>query len=145
MKDQNNITSLPLNIQLKNAEESRLRATADLQNFQRRQLEQQAQWGSVAVSGFVEKILPNFLELQLGVNHSEDESVKKVVEKFFQNLEKQGLKKISPKSGDDINPDQHEVLMAEEGEAGKVVNVLEPGWIYGEKVITPAKISGAVA
>lgn len=143
MSDQS-ITQKPLRESLAEAENARVRAVADLQNFQRRQSEQQALWSAMAVSNFVEKFLPNFLELQLGADHSTDEAVKKVVEKFFDGLEKQGLVKIAPEAGDDIDPALHEVLMAEEGEAGKVVRVLEPGWQYGEKVVSPAKISGAI-
>ncbi len=128
---------------LKEAEEARLRALADLQNFQRRQTAEKADWGRFAVVNFLKPFLPRFLELQIGIQHSTDEDAQKVVKKFFESLEKQGLTKIEPREGEALNTDFHEVLMQAEGEAGTVVSCLEPGWIFGETVITPAKVSGA--
>ncbi len=123
---------------------AKMRALADLQNFQRRSGEQQALWSAMAVKDFLQKFLPNLLELSLGAEHSSDEDMKKVVDKFMDGMTKQGVEKIEPASGDDIDPDLHEVLMVEEGEAGKVVRLLEPGWKFQDSVIQPAKVSGAV-
>ncbi len=134
---------LEMSEKLEQAEAQRTRALADLANFQRRETENRAKWSDMAVSDFLKKSLPVFLELSLGAEHSEDESFHKVVQKFFENLAKNGLEKISPKAGETIDPYLHEVLMIAEGEPGKVVQVLEPGWKYKETVIQPAKISGA--
>jgi|GEM_PF-1092543 len=127
------------------AKAASLRALADLENFRRRQAGQQAQWSSQAVSTFLRTVLPSFLELSLGASHSKDETMQQVVEKFFDSLRKQGLTHISPKTGEAINPELHEVLMAEEGESGTVVRCLEIGWQFNDQVIQPAKISGATA
>ncbi|NJP03998.1 nucleotide exchange factor GrpE [Candidatus Gracilibacteria bacterium] len=124
---------------------AKMRALADLQNFQRRSTEQQALWSAMAVKDFLQKFLPNLLELSLGAEHSSDEDMKKVVSKFAETLAKQGVEKIEPAAGDNIDPDLHEVLMVEAGEAGKVVRLLEPGWKFQNSVIQPAKISGAVS
>lgn len=132
-----------LSEQVDGAEAAKVRALADLQNFQRRQSEDRLKWSDMAVTEFLKKVLPNFLELKLGGDHAEDETIKAVIDKFFANLEKQGLKKIAPEPGQPIDPEQHEVLMMAEGEAGTVVQCLEPGWQYGVIVITPAKVSGA--
>lgn len=129
--------------QAEEAQNTSLRALADLENFRRRQAGQQASWSAQAVSDFLRTVLPSFLELSLGASHSKDEAVQQVVEKFFETLRKQGLQHISPKAGDLIDPEQHEVLMAEEGKAGTVVRCLEIGWQYNQTVIRPAKVSGA--
>jgi molecular chaperone GrpE (heat shock protein) len=125
------------------AEAQMSRALADLANFQRRETENRGKWSEMAISDFLKKSLPSFLELYLGSEHSEDENFHQVVNKFFENLAKNGLEKISPVAGDSIDPDLHEVLMVAEGEPGKVVKVLEPGWKFNDTVIQPAKISGA--
>lgn len=127
------------------AESAKLRALADLQNFQRRQGEEKAQWSSFAVGNFIKSFLPRFLELQMGIDHSKDEDAKKVVEKFFEELTKQGLEKVNPEPGTAVDTNLHEVLMQAEGAPGTVVQVLEPGWKFGETIIAPAKVSGAAA
>ena len=124
-------------------ENQKSRALADLANFQRREAENRMKWSEMAISDFLKKSLPSFLELYLGSEHSEDENFHQVVNKFFESLAKNGLEKISPATGDSIDPYMHEVLMIAEGEPGKVVKVLEPGWKFNTTVIQPAKISGA--
>ncbi len=125
------------------AETAKMRALADLQNHQRRESENRAQWGSMAVAGFIKTVLPSFLELRLGAEHTEDETIQKVIEKFFTELQKSGLTTIEPKAGDNLDTNLHEVMMTAEGESGKIVQSLEPGWQYGETVIIPAKVSAA--
>lgn len=158
MTDENNTTEAPaadndqnelelkvaeLEQKLSDAEGAKLRALADLENFRRRESESRATWSRDAVADWVKQIIPSLQELQLGAEHTSDDDIKKVIEKFTNNLQKLGLEKIAPEAGEEINPDFHEVLMTAEGEPGKVVQTFEPGWILGEKVIIPAKISGA--
>lgn len=125
------------------AESMKLRALADLQNFQRRADEERIRWSSISVGNFIKGFLPRFLELQLGVANTDDEDAKKVVSQFFDQLTKEGLVKIEPQAGDDIDTDFHEVLMVAEGESGKIVQTLEAGWKYKDMIISPAKVSAA--
>lgn len=128
---------------LEKAENQKSRALADLENFRRRENENRMKWSDMAISDFLKQALPSFLELSLGAEHSDDENFHQVVDKFFQNLAKNGLEKVSPIAGENIDPDLHEVLMVAEGNPGTVVQVLEPGWKFRETVIQPAKISAA--
>lgn len=135
-----------LELAINQAEESRsasLRALADLENYRRRLSGEQARWSEQAVTAFLRKSLPSYLELSLGASHSSDKTMQKVVEKFFETMRAQGLNDITPKEGELINPESHDVLMAEEGQAGTVVRCLEIGWEYNGQVIHPAKVSGA--
>ncbi len=125
------------------AQAASLRAMADLENYRRRLSGEQAKWSDQAVISFLRKTLPSFLELSLGASHSKDEAMQQVVEKFFEYLRAQGLNDISPKTGEPIDPERHEVLMVEEGQAGTVVRCLEIGWEFNKTVIQPAKVSGA--
>ena len=103
--------------ELNNAEQAKLRALADLENFRRRESESRSTWSSNAVSEWVQGILPSVQELLLGAEHSTDKDIQKVIKKFMNSLEKQGLEKISPIAGSEINPDEHAVLMAAEGKS----------------------------
>jgi molecular chaperone GrpE len=128
--------------QLFQAEELKIRALADLENFRRRESENKKNWSNLAIAEFCRSQLKTFLELQMGVQHSTDEDVKKVVTKFFSNLSTSGLNMIEPKPGETIDPDKHEVLMAESGDnPGTIVQVLEPGWQFQETILAPAKVS----
>ncbi len=128
---------------LKKAEQSKLRALADLENFRRRESESRASWSNIAVAEWVRKLIPSLQEMLLGADHTKDKDIEKVIHKFMGMLHEQGLEKISPKTGEEINPEEHAVLMAAEGRPGTVVQVLEPGWKLNDIVILPAKISGA--
>ena len=132
-----------LQAQLDEAESAKLRALADLQNFQRREAENKKNWVQFGVADFLKKLLPRFLELKLGAEHSEDKDMQKAVENFFAELQKSGLEVIQPEAGTPIDPDFHEVLMAEKGTSGTVVRTLDPGWKFGDTVIAPAKVSAA--
>ncbi len=129
--------------QLLEAEQGKLRALADLENFKRREVEARARWSQEAIIEWVKKILSPLQELLLGAEHTKDEDVKRVIAKFMEKIHEQGLKKIIPVAGEEINPDEHAVLMTAKGKPGTVVHVLEPGWKLGENVLLPAKISGA--
>lgn len=134
---------LDLTKQAELAEESKIRALADLQNYQRREAENKKNWSNLAVSEFLKKFFPNLLELELGAEHSENKDFKTVVHKFFENLTKQGIIRIVPKKGDSVDPHFHDVLMVAEGKSGKIDQVFESGWQLGEMVITPAKVSAS--
>jgi molecular chaperone GrpE len=132
-----------LSERLNDAEQAKLRALADLENFRRRESGSRINWSRDAVSDWVRKFLPSLQELLLGAEHTKDTDIQKVILKFMGKLEEQGLAKMIPTSGEEINPNEHVVLLAAEGEPGTVVQVFEPGWKLGDSVIVPAKISGA--
>ena len=132
-----------LESKLQEAEQTKLRVLADLENFKRREGEARARWSQDATADWVKNILPSLQELLLGAEHTKDEDIQKVITRFMGKLEAQGLTKIMPQPGEEINPDEHVVLMAAEGVPGTVVQILEPGWKLQETVILPAKISGA--
>ena len=121
-----------------------LRALADLENFQRREGANKKNWVSSGVAQFLKVLLPVLLELHLGYGHTKDLEIKKVIEKLFCALEKAGLVKISPPKNTPIDANVHEVLLSKEGEKDTVVEVLEPGWRFGEIVISPAKVAAGV-
>jgi len=129
--------------ELEEAKSAQLRALADLQNVQRREGDNKKNWVSFGIAEFVKPLLPRFLELQLGAEHSDDKDMRKAVEHFFNELKKVGVEPINPKKGEAINPDFHEVLMTEEGKPGTVTKVLEQGWRVGDIVLTPAKVAAA--
>ena len=64
--------------------------------------------------------------------------------KLVQTLKNRGLSVIETKAGDDFNADHHEAVAeipapAEELK-GKIVDILEPGYLLGERIIRFAKV-----
>ncbi len=131
-----------LKIELEEAKQLQIRALADLQNVQRRESEQKSMWSRDAVVFFFQKLIPRLNEVMQCGKHTQDKNVQKTITTFLESLEKQGLVMINPKQGDVIDPNIHEVLLVAEGKKDTVVSVLEIGWQFQDRVITPAKISG---
>ncbi|WP_238784411.1 nucleotide exchange factor GrpE [Blattabacterium cuenoti] len=79
---------------------------------------------------------------------SKDEFIVKGVsliqEKFIKILKEKGLNKIKIKKGDDFNTDFHEAISqipaVKEDLKGKIIEIVEAGYILKEKVIRHAKV-----
>ncbi len=132
-----------LQMQFEQSEQTKLRALADLQNFQRREAENKKNWVSLGVAEFWKALLPRLRELRLAAKHTQDASCKKVIEHWFSSLQKMGLEMIEPPAGSPLDAETCEVLVTAEGAPGTVLQVLEPGWKFKDIVLVPAKVSGA--
>lgn len=127
-----------------------LRKAAEFQNYKRRKESEQELFAKYAAESFIVNILPVFDDLERTVKHmneSEDlESLKKgvqmVFDKFKKILEDQGVKKIEAK-GQPFDFNLHEALMqqpAEGVEPHTVLDEIEAGYLYKDKVIRHAKV-----
>ena len=67
-----------------------------------------------------------------------------IFNKFTSTLENKGLKKMNTIIGDEFDEDFHEAITQvpapEKTLAGKIVDIVEPGYFIGEKVIRFAKV-----
>jgi len=127
--------------ELESAENTKLRALADLQNFQRRQAEMQAKWGQMAVAEFLKSLIPTLKELVLAHEHCADNDIKKVLEKFLQSFDGAGLQMVNPGAGDEFSPEIHEAVTTEKGAENTVVKTLEVGWKFQDTLLATAKVS----
>ncbi len=127
-----------------------LRRAAEFENYKRRKENEQELFAKYAAESFVVNILPVFDDLERTVKHmneSDDlESLKKgvqmVFDKFKKILEDQGVKKIEAK-GQPFDFNLHEALMqqpAEGVEPHTVLDEIEAGYLYKDKVIRHAKV-----
>ena len=142
------------NLELK---DTLLRKIAEFENFKRRNENDQLKLLKYAAEPFIKNILPVYDDLERSLSHLEEEnnfsnsaggfeSTKKgllmVFEKFGKILEIQGIKKIDAK-GKPFDVHYHEALMQlpVEGVAPHtVLDVIEPGYMYKDKVIRHAKV-----
>ena len=69
------------------------------------------------------------------------EGVIAVLEKINRSMEEIGLQQYVPVRGDSFDNEIHEAIATvEEGEKGKIYDVVQPGYILDEKVIRPARV-----
>lgn len=130
--------------------DSLLRKLAEFENYKRRSENDQLNLLKYAAEPFIKNVLTVYDDLERSLNHVNDdnsfESLKKglelVYDKFTKILESQGVKKIDAK-GKPFDVDLHEALMqqpADGVEPHTVLDVIEHGYMYKDKVIRHAKV-----
>ena len=130
-------------------EDTLLRKVAEFENYKRRTENDQMNLIKYSAESFILKILPVFDDLGRSVNHLDDsndqsfkDGLKLVYDKFTKILDEQGVKKIEAK-GNEFDVDYHEALMQQpsnEFPANTVLEEVETGYIYKDKVIRHAKV-----
>lgn len=136
--------------QVAELKDSLLRKVAEFENYKRRNENEQMNLLKYAAEPFIKNILSVYDDLERSLSHIDDEnsfeSTKKglllVFDKFNKTLENQGVKKIEAK-GQPFDVHLHEALMQQpvEGVAPHIVlDVIEPGYTYKDKVIRHAKV-----
>lgn len=124
------------------------RAKADFANYKKEEKER--------MQGLVEYVKQEFLFSFLSLIDNleraekelkEEEKSSKTVQGFLQIgkqlrefLKSQGIREIEAK-GKEFNPSLHEAIATVEGEkSGKVIEVLEKGYMVGNRLLRPAKV-----
>ncbi len=115
------------------------RALADYQNLERQTQEDQSRFMKIAARLFVEQMLVPFDHLQMAAKHIQDKGLDLVIAQFKQLFESQGLKEIEAQ-GKSFDATRMEVIDTKEGEEGKVLEVVQPGYELNGVVIRPAKV-----
>lgn len=128
-----------------------VRVNADFINFKKRVTKERAEWEDFAQTEIVQSFLPLVDDLERALQNSEQEKssplfdglniILKNLKKTFDNLD---VKEIDCTT--DFNPDLHEALMqvhSKEHKRGQIVQVLNKGYTFKNKVIRHAKVSVA--
>ena len=118
-----------------------IRITADFENYKKRQTKER----STIITQANERLLKSIIVILDDLNRAkkEDEGVNLIYKKFLSILEKEGLKEIELKTGDDYNIDEAEAITkVENKELGpdKVLEVVEKGYKLNTHVIRYAKV-----
>ena len=127
-----------------------LRKAAEFENYKRRTENDQLNILKYAAESFIRNILPVYDDLERSLSHIDEtaitESTKKglllVFEKFGKILDAQGIKKIDAK-GKPFDVHLHEALMQQPADnvpPHTVLEVLETGYMYKDRVIRHAKV-----
>ncbi len=137
--------------QLGEAKDKYLRLYSEFENFRRRTSKEKRDLISTANKDLMSDLIPvldDFERAMIASETSEDiqavrEGMQLIQSKFNKSLESRGLKKMEVKKGDEFDDEKHEAITqipTEKKLEGKVVDVIEPGYILGESVVRFAKV-----
>ncbi len=127
-----------------------LRKAAEFENYRRRTENDQFNLLSFAAESFITKILPVIDDFERSLDHISDtdsaeaikEGIMLVYDKLLKILDEQGVKKIDS-VGKPFNVNYHDALMQIKDDtvpAHTVVEEIEKGYMYKDKVIRHAKV-----
>jgi molecular chaperone GrpE len=136
--------------QVKELQDKYLRKVAEFENYKRRVENDQFNLITYGAESFLIKLLPVVDDFERSLQHVENakdvdavkEGIKLVYEKLMKALDEQGVKKMKS-VGEPFNVDYHDALMQRKDESFEphtVVEEIEPGYIYRDKVIRHAKV-----
>jgi len=150
----NDVTIADLEQQVADANDARLRALAEFQNYRRRTDEERESLKGFLLTGVMESLLPivdNFGRAVESMNASSDidklrDGITGIHRQLATLLEKNGVEQIEA-AGASFDPNLHNAVMRVEDSgapADTVVEVLQPGYKIGGRVLRPAlvKVSG---
>lgn len=123
------------------------RSAADFVNFKRRVEQDRAESARLANAAVVINLIPVYDDLDRAVGTVDAQlaglnwvqGVVAIHRKFSQMLEAMGVKEIDA-AGQVFDPARHEAIGQQAGEEGKVVHVVQKGYLLGEKVLRPAMV-----
>lgn len=121
--------------------EAFMRVKADFENYRKRSDKNLAERVERATGQLVTQLLPVLDACDAAVGHGVAE-IEPIQKSFLDLLEREGLERLDP-VGEVFDPNLHEAVMHEEGEAGEeptVMASLRTGYAWKGKVIRPAMV-----
>lgn len=132
--------------QLGEAKDKYLRLYSEFENYRRRTSKERIELISSAGKDVIEALLPVVDDFERAIKAAgeEDEGITLIYNKFKKILIDKGLKDMGTQAGDDFNDEYHEAVTQipapDKSLEGKIVDVIEPGYFMGEKVLRFAKV-----
>jgi molecular chaperone GrpE len=144
---------------LKECENKYLRVFADFENSKKRLEKDKIQAIEYSLERFAQDLLPalDSLDMALSVLRQQDletekallqlkDGIELTISQFVKAFNKHGIEVIEIEEGGEFNPHLHEALLQVEDaekKAGDIVQVIQKGYKYKERVLRPAKVSVA--
>ena len=66
--------------------------------------------------------------------------IKQIKREFERFLENFGVKEIMADGGDMFNPEFHEAVEVVDGEDGKVIEIIQKGYMLNKKILRPVRV-----
>jgi len=116
------------------------RALADYQNLKNRCEKEKSLMVKFSNEVLIEKLLGIVGDLEIAVEHTDDDGIKSIYNKLLTILSNEGLTVIDPIALD-FDSVEHEAVESVSGKKGKIVKVLQKGYKLNSKVLKPAIVS----
>lgn len=146
-KDINDSNKPSLEELLNIEKDKNIRLFAEFDNFRKRTAKERLDLYSTANQELITNLLPvldNFERSINANNYSDKDGPVLIFKQLKSELEKKGLKEIENPIGKTLDTDFHEAITnipaPSKKERGKVIDVIEKGYLLGEKVLRYAKV-----
>ena len=124
-----------------------LRLFAEFENFRKRTAREKMELFTTANKEIMTVLLPILDNLERSIkanNYSEEDGPVLIYKQLQSELEKKGLKAMEGSIGKDLDTDFHEAITnipaPTDADKGKIVDVIEKGYLLGDKVLRYAKV-----
>lgn len=138
----------------KELKDASLRAMAEADNIKKRKEKEVQEIRKYALSGFVENLIPIIENLYRSTEHVTDENKKNEIitkitegiemtqDEFLKLLEKQGVKRVMPSSGDNFDHNFHQAISTinNGGKPNSIDKVIQAGYLINDRLIRPALV-----
>ena len=132
---------------LSSEQERYVRLFAEFDNFRKRTAKERIELYSTANQDMMTVLLPildNFERSIQANNYNEEDGPVLIYKQLKAELEKKGLKDMENPVGKSLDTDFHEAITnipaPSKKEKGKIIDVIEKGYLLGEKVLRYAKV-----
>jgi len=124
-----------------------LRIFAEFENFRRRTAKERMELFTTANKDMMTDLLPildNFERSIKSNNYTDEDGTVLIYKQLKSELEKKGLKEMEDPKGEVLDTEFHEAITnipaPTEDMKGKIIDIVEKGYMLGEKVIRYAKV-----
>ncbi len=149
-EDEKSQLMIKLTEELEGAKDKYIRLYSEFENFRKRTAKEKLELIQSANEQLIKNLLPIADDFERAENSFPDKNDKELAgfflihSKFRKVLELYGVNTMDAAQGSDFNPDLHEAISQIQAPApelkGKIVDVVEKGYVLNEKVIRHAKV-----
>jgi len=133
--------------QLATEKDKNLRLFAEFENFRKRTAKERIELFSTAGKDIMTLLLPILDNLERSIkanNYSDEDGPVLIYKQLKSELEKKGLTEMENPKGKELDTDFHEAITnisaPTNKDKGKIIDVIEKGYLLGEKVLRYAKV-----
>lgn len=128
-----------LEAQLREMENNWKRALADYRNLQRRTNEDRTKAVKFANYELISELIEVYDNMRMMEKHSDDPGFKMITDQFWEKLNYHGLSQVEALN-QKFDETTMEAIETINGPEGKVVEVIQNGYIFKDRLVRPAKV-----